>query len=83
MSVHRTQVGDSHIFEKHARHEKLFDPALCLPQLAHNTVAFARDPLERPLDSFFDLCIGLGRPEPVQVSGDAAHIFGYGHMIIV
>ena len=64
MAVHRSQISDVHILKKHPRHKELLDPALCLPDLAYDAVASARDPLQRILHSLFQVRVCLCRPQP-------------------
>ena len=43
VSVHRAQVGKSHIFKKHSRDEQLLDAAFGLAHSIHNGRSHSRD----------------------------------------
>ena len=44
MSIHRSQIRDSHIFKPHARNQKLLDAVLCPEQRADQIRTDHRDP---------------------------------------
>ena len=67
MAVHRAKISDIHILKKHSRHKELLYPALRLPDLADNPLAFPGNPFQRILNALFQLCIRLGRPDSAQI----------------
>ena len=52
MSVHRTELRQSHIFEEHPRNKELLQAALRIADTAHQPLAHTRNPGKRRGDIF-------------------------------
>ena len=56
MSIHRSQISDSHIFKNHARNQQLFQTALCLSDSADHTFS-VRQTLQRIVYAGLELLV--------------------------
>lgn len=61
----------------------MFKAALCAPDLAYHLVAVFRFTAERLVNPLLQVQIHIRRPNIVQIFGNAAHIFGDGHVVII
>jgi hypothetical protein len=82
VSVHRPQIGNSHILKEHSRHYQMFKAALSLADALHHSVAYGNI-LQSIIYPFLNVKIGIGCPDVIQILGHPAHIFGNGHIIVI
>ena len=83
VSVYRPQIGNAHIFKKHARHNKMFKTAFDAPNFGYYFIAVFGFPMQGIIDALFQIQIHVRRPDIVQIFGNTAHIFGNGHIVII
>ncbi len=65
MSIHRTQIGQSHIFKQHTGDKQLLDAALRLANAADHPFSVYRYPLQGIHHSVFQLLIAVCGPDTV------------------
>ena len=83
VTVHRSQVGNAHIFKQHAGNQQLLDGIFGLLQLLHQSIADHRNGAQEGADRKLQLIVALIRTNAVQISGHAADIFRNGHIVVV
>ena len=83
MTVNRSQIGQSHIFKKHARYDELLDTALCAAHRIYDSRSHLRDFLKcfRHIDlhAGVDFCC----TKRTQIRRHATDVLGNRHIIIV
>ena len=82
MSVYRSQIGDSHIFENHSRYKELFQTAFGPLDPSDHPLAI-RQLAQRCVYSRFQILVGFRGTQRRQMGGEASYVFGNGHLIVV
>ena len=82
VSVHRPQIGDSHILKEHAGDHQLLQAVLRLPDSGHHRISVF-GVADGVIDTVLHIQIGVGSTDIVQILGNAAHIFRNGHVVVV
>ena len=83
MSVHRTQISDTHIFKKHTWNKELFNAAFCPLYLTDNPFSSFGKLFQGILHASFQSGVCLGSPQPVEIPGHASYIFRNGHIVVI
>ena len=83
MAVHRPQVNDPHILKQHPRDQKLFNPLFCPADLIYDPWPCHRDLFQQRGHIFFQVIISASRADAPQILGNAPHIFGNGHIVVI
>ena len=83
MAVHRSQIGDTHILKEHPGHNEMLKTAFGAPNLAHHLIPVLWLAAQGVINPLFQIQIHVSRTDIVQILGNAAHIFGNGHIVIV
>ena len=78
-----SQIFDTHILKEHTGNDQLFDTVLCLVYPLHHGRADPRHLVQRALHLCLEPCVGFRCAQIAQVLGDAAHILGNGHFIVI
>ena len=82
MTVHRSKVSHAHILKKHAGYEYLLKGALIFLEGIYNLHALGYL-LKSLFHTLFHFDISIRSPYALQIPGDASHIFGDGHTIVI
>ena len=83
VAVHRTQIGDPHILEQHARDQELLDAVLGILDLPDDMGTDARNVPEGFRDLLLQLIVADARADGVQVIRNTADILGDRHSVVV
>ena len=83
VSIHRTKIGQSHIFKKHSRNHQLFDAAFCLMKCIHHAISHFGNLFQSVGYAHFQLSIRCRHPDMIQIGGHSTHIPGDRHLIII
>ena len=67
VTVHRAQIGKTHIFKKHARNKQLLEAVLCLPNPADNLLSVDRDAIQGIRHRGLQVQITIRRTETAEI----------------
>ena len=82
MTVHRPEIGKSHILKKHSRNDKLLDAVLRLPDPLDHFIS-AMKLLKLSGHLFLQICVRVRRPERREIIMHSSHISGNRHVVVI
>ena len=81
--VHRSQIGQSHIFKQHSRNKELLDTALGFAHGIYQCGSHFRNLLQRLGHSHFHSRVSFRGSQSTEICGHSSYISGNGHVVVI